>query len=407
MTSQAITVVATQPNASEAGPVTGTFTVTRSGTAAQLLLPLNNVLFDLEGSATLGSDYDISASQNVVGNAINFPAGVSSVQVIVTPHLDNLVEGDETVKLNIVSSGITLNPPYVPGNPPDATVTIADATTAVNVSAVAVASQISQTPGDFNITRSGTTTSALTVNILVTGEATYDSDYSLVANPSVDLTLGPDGLGDEVGTATFAIGASSLDISVIPIDTGILHGPPDSMGNPTAGEQTVGLTVESDTASPANYEPGVSTGATVTIFDGTPTNTGSTGGSNNPPPTGHGLDEQYFNAQDLYLPDSAFETGDSIEDIDSTISQLFGSPSYGPVDDTRPGFNNTGAPHAGVNATHFTTYWTGQIEPEFEESYTFSLTLDPDATAKVYIQDDSGDWTKVLDPAKPHARRRQ
>ena len=163
---QIVNVVATDPNASEAGLDPGTFQVTRTGTAAQLLLPLS-VSFDLSGSsATLNSDYTLSQSSiTFPGAYARLGATSQSMNITVTPIADNLVEGDETVKLNI--RGDSHTPPlYVTGLNPLATVTIADSTTTVNVqTATPSISEDSTTPATFTLTRSGSTSTALTVNV--------------------------------------------------------------------------------------------------------------------------------------------------------------------------------------------------------------------------------------------------
>jgi hypothetical protein len=106
-----VTVTASDPNASEAGPNSGTFTITRTGSTTSSLL----VNFSIAGTATNGTDYATLTSP------VTIPAGAASKTVTVTPIDDSAVESPETVLLTLTTgSGYTL------GSPKAATVTIAD-----------------------------------------------------------------------------------------------------------------------------------------------------------------------------------------------------------------------------------------------------------------------------------------
>jgi glycerophosphoryl diester phosphodiesterase len=93
-----VTVTATDPDASEAGPTTGTFTFSRTGDTSSSLL----ISFTRGGTAVTSNvgpqDY---AS---VGSNLTFPAGQASVDVTLTPLQDNVAEGNETVILTITPS---------------------------------------------------------------------------------------------------------------------------------------------------------------------------------------------------------------------------------------------------------------------------------------------------------------
>jgi uncharacterized protein len=99
----------------------------------------------------------------------------------------------------------------------------------------ATAAEAGQEPGSFRITRTGDTTSVLTVSYTLTGTATSD-DYT----PAL------------TGTATFAAGQSFVDISITPVDDGL-----------TEVSETVTLTL----VDGANYDLGTANTATVTIAD--------------------------------------------------------------------------------------------------------------------------------------------
>ncbi len=107
----AVTVTASDPNASEAGPNAGTFTITRTGSTTSSLL----VNVAMSGTAANGTDYATLTSP------VTIPAGSSSKTVTVTPIDDSAVESPETVVLTVTSSS-----GYVLGSPKTATVTIAD-----------------------------------------------------------------------------------------------------------------------------------------------------------------------------------------------------------------------------------------------------------------------------------------
>lgn len=106
---QTVTVVATTPDAFEIGEVPGAFTIFRTGDTSNPV----TVEFTLGGTAVEGVDYD------PVGTSVLMGAGVTQVQVIITP-IDNFVIGpDLSVILTLVG---TVN--YTVGVPGDATVTI-------------------------------------------------------------------------------------------------------------------------------------------------------------------------------------------------------------------------------------------------------------------------------------------
>src|SRR5205814_2968745 len=106
-----VTVVATDPNASEQGPDSGTFTISRTGDTSAAL----TVNYTLGGTAQNGTDYE------QLGTSVTMAAGASSATVTVTPIDDTQVEGNETVVLTI-SAGAAYNV----GSANSATITIAD-----------------------------------------------------------------------------------------------------------------------------------------------------------------------------------------------------------------------------------------------------------------------------------------
>ena len=107
-----VTLVAADASASEAGPDTGSFRVTRPDTATGAALTVN---YTLSGTAGNGSDYAALAGSVVI------PAGAVSVEFIVSPIYDRVwQEGDETVVATLASGN------YVIGAANSAVVTIQD-----------------------------------------------------------------------------------------------------------------------------------------------------------------------------------------------------------------------------------------------------------------------------------------
>ncbi|HYV33007.1 MAG TPA: Calx-beta domain-containing protein, partial [Candidatus Binatia bacterium] len=126
-----VTIVASDPDASETGPDPGTFTVSRTGATNDPL----TVFYFTRGTALNGLDY------RALFDYVVIPAGASSADVTVLPIDDELVEGPETVvvQLGILfpcgtlwETNVVIDPlfyfpaPYWVGYPSNALVTIAD-----------------------------------------------------------------------------------------------------------------------------------------------------------------------------------------------------------------------------------------------------------------------------------------
>ena len=111
-----VTIVATDPLASESGH-TGTFTIYRTGSTNYTSL----VYYTIGGTASNGVDYAR------IPNIVSIPAGISSVQITVSPMGDPLVQGDETVILHLTTDSpfeFPIN--YQIGKPDTATAIIKD-----------------------------------------------------------------------------------------------------------------------------------------------------------------------------------------------------------------------------------------------------------------------------------------
>ena len=123
-----VTIVASDPDASEIGPDTGTFTVTRTdGTNSDL-----TVFYHVGGTAKPGRDYQ------ALSGHLTIPAGASSADITLTPiaDVDTTIETNETVEVRLVPPILPLEdpdgpifwpPPYVVGFPSNAIVNIAEA----------------------------------------------------------------------------------------------------------------------------------------------------------------------------------------------------------------------------------------------------------------------------------------
>lgn len=108
-----VTVAATTPDASEAGPTAGVFTFTRAGKIT--LATALTVRFSVTGTAASGVDF-VS-----IGASVTIPAGATSATKSVTPIDDALLDPDETVVVTV-----TADPAYTVGAASTATVTIED-----------------------------------------------------------------------------------------------------------------------------------------------------------------------------------------------------------------------------------------------------------------------------------------
>ncbi len=110
-----VTIEATNPFASEIGPTTGLFTVSRTGDVSSSL----TVHYQFGGNAS--PSYDFAAGPGFV----TIPAGAASVTIPVTALPDgwyDVMTGDESLVLTVVGSGST----YVANAPYSATMTISD-----------------------------------------------------------------------------------------------------------------------------------------------------------------------------------------------------------------------------------------------------------------------------------------
>ncbi len=130
-----VTIAATDASAAEAGTDAGTFRVTRTGSTANALT-VNYTVVTGAGQA-IGADYTASLTGSVA-----IAAGQAFADITITPVNDLLIEGSETVTINLTD---TAN--YDLDATATATVTIADNDFSTKISAIQGASQTSPLVG--------------------------------------------------------------------------------------------------------------------------------------------------------------------------------------------------------------------------------------------------------------------
>lgn len=179
------------------------------------------------GTATgAGTDYTLNAG------TLTFAPG-DTVQTITVSIVDDAVlDAGETVILSLANpQGLQL------GSITSNTLTITDDDLpVVSITASdAAASEAGLDPGEFTISRTGSTAASMTVNLTRTGTATSGTDYSAIAT-----------------TQTIPAGAASMVVNVTPLqDTA------------NEGTETIILTL----ASGSSYTLGTPTTATVNLLD--------------------------------------------------------------------------------------------------------------------------------------------
>jgi Cadherin-like domain/Domain of unknown function (DUF4114)/Calx-beta domain len=205
------------------------YTFTRTGVTDKTL----SVNYKLGGTATFDSDYSSSNSPSQSGT-VTFAAGSASATLSIFPKIDALVEGDETITVNLLPAS---NAEYVVGTAGSATGNILDEDTLLNNISLTVSPEqvVENASGNliYTFTRTGSTTESLRVDYNVGGTAVYQDDYVVYAVGGTSSFQG------SVGSITFEAGASTVILSVDPI--------PDFIIEPL---ETVALTL-----TPSRYDP--------------------------------------------------------------------------------------------------------------------------------------------------------
>ncbi|MET7030103.1 Calx-beta domain-containing protein, partial [Sediminicola luteus] len=161
------TISASDAIATEAGLTTGTFLVSLNTTnVSGGAIAVN---YSVSGSAVAGTDY------NTLSGTVSIPNGSQTNTITVTPIDDTLVEGSESVTLNIIAGtgytiGASSNATVNISDNDTASITINSATVTVNEAAGSVA---------FTVTLTGTVPDGFTVDYATSNEtATAGSDYT-------------------------------------------------------------------------------------------------------------------------------------------------------------------------------------------------------------------------------------
>jgi hypothetical protein len=155
-----VSIAATDPGATEAGPTTATFTVSRTGSTAAPLTVAYTVAAG-SGMATPGGDY------LALPGIVTIPAGAVSAPIVITPINDTLMEGDERVVVTLKA-----NAGYTIGAASTATVTISSDEYVSIAATDPVATEAGRTTAILTVSRTGSTAAPLTVFYTVGGTAT-------------------------------------------------------------------------------------------------------------------------------------------------------------------------------------------------------------------------------------------
>ena len=226
-----VTLEAVDPDLAEAGLNPGSFRISLDGTLDADL----EVHYTVGGTAVNGKDYAALYGSVVI------PAGEISALIEVAPLDDALAETGETVILSLAPSSF-----YKVGSPLTTSGVLADSELDPQQPTAAIVSVATTDPsgsepgtnkGAFTLTRTGSTSSALTVNLTFGGSALRGPDYSVPTH-----------------TVQFGAGVSRLLLLVTPTNDAEIEGP-----------ETVSLTVVPPTGGFAGPWMGL-----VTIADDEP-----------------------------------------------------------------------------------------------------------------------------------------
>ena len=221
-----ITLAVSPDIVSEDGTPNLVYSFSRSGDTSSPLI----VSYTITGSAD-ASDYGGATPGT---GTITFAAGSSTATLVIDPSADSTFEADETISLTLVASA---NYTMGTSTPVIGTITNDDLPAITPAVSPAIVSEDGPQNLSYVFTRSGITSSALTINYTVTGSAD-GSDYG--------------GATPGTGTITFAAGSSTAILSLDPVADAI-----------SDGDETVILTL----APGSGYTLGAATAATGTILD--------------------------------------------------------------------------------------------------------------------------------------------
>ncbi|MFN6002758.1 MAG: Calx-beta domain-containing protein [Dolichospermum sp.] len=222
-----ITLAVSPSNVTEDGTTNLIYTFTRSGGITTNALTVN---YSIAGTAN-SSDY--TGATPGTGKTITFAAGSSTATLTIDPTADTIVESNETVALTLATgTGYTI------GTTTAVTGTITNDDFPSVTLAVSPSSVLEDGKANliYTFTRTGSTTTALTVNYGITGTAN-----------STDYTGATPGTGK---TITFAAGSSTATLTIDPTADTIVE-----------SNETVALTLATGTG----YTIGTTTAVIGTI----------------------------------------------------------------------------------------------------------------------------------------------
>ena len=191
-----ITLAVSPASVTEDGTTNLVFSFSRTGLTTNPL----TVNYTVSGTATLGTDYTgISATGTT--KTVTFAAGSATATVTVDATADTEVEANETVGLKLASgTGYTIG----------TTTTVNGTITNDDLPVISLAVDPASVTEDgaanilYTFSRTGPTTSALTVKYTVAGTATLGSDYTGISATGTTKTV------------TFAAGSATAVVTVDP-----------------------------------------------------------------------------------------------------------------------------------------------------------------------------------------------
>jgi len=240
-----VSVAVSPASVAEDGATNLVYTFTRNGVTGSALV----VNFTIGGTATFGvspNDYTQTGATTFAPptGTVTFAPGSSTAQVTVDPEADAIAEADETVSITL-AAGVG----YTVISPSSATGTILNDDTLVSVAVSPTTTSEGGANLVYTFTRTGPTTSAVTVNFSVGGTASFPSDYS----QSGAATFTP-----PTATVTIPSGSSTAAVTVTPLTDCAVE-----------GAETVEFTVQPGTGYGVG-SPSLATGTINNTADSTP-----------------------------------------------------------------------------------------------------------------------------------------
>ncbi len=228
-----VSVDATDAAVGETGPDSGTFTFSRTGDISGAL----TVQYSIAGTATNGADY------TTLSSSLTMSAGQRTVDIIVTPVDDAVVDGGETVTITLDDIGT-----YELANNSTASITIVDndaagitVTSASGLQTTEAGASASFTVV-LNTAPSASVTIGLSTDITTEGSVSPSSLTFTTGNWNVPQTVTAIGVDDAVVdgdalyyvvTATAVSGDSSYGGVINPIDVAVTNIDDDVLSNVT------------------------------------------------------------------------------------------------------------------------------------------------------------------------------